>query len=96
MADDVSAEVKQERIDAVMELQQGISLELNQAKIGSVQKVLIDRKEGGEFLGRTQFDSPEVDNEVILDGRKNYLRIGDFVNVKITNATEFDLSGDIV
>lgn len=96
MADDVPAEVKQERIDAVMELQQGISLELNQAKIGSVQKVLIDRKEGGEFLGRTQFDSPEVDNEVILDAKKNYLRIGDFVNVKITNATEFDLSGDII
>jgi ribosomal protein S12 methylthiotransferase len=96
MADDVPAEVKQERIDAVMELQQGISLELNQAKIGSIQKVLIDRKEGGEFLGRTQFDSPEVDNEVILDAKKNYLRIGDFVNVKITNATEFDLSGDIV
>lgn len=96
MADDVSPEVKQERIDAVMELQQGISLELNQAKIGSVQKVLIDRKEGGEFLGRTQFDSPEVDNEVILDAKKNYLRIGDFVNVKITHATEFDLSGDVV
>ena len=96
MADDVPAEVKQERIDAVMELQQGISLELNQAKIGSIQKVLIDRKEGGEFLGRTQFDSPEVDNEVILDAKKNYLRIGDFVNVKITHATEFDLSGDVV
>lgn len=96
MADDVSPELKQERIDAVMELQQGISLELNQAKIGSVQKVLIDRKEGGEFLGRTQFDSPEVDNEVILDAKKNYLRIGDFVNVKITHATEFDLSGDVV
>ena len=96
MADDVPPEVKQERIDAVMELQQGISLELNQAKIGSVQKVLIDRKEGGEFLGRTQFDSPEVDNEVILDAKKNYLRIGDFINVKITNATEFDLSGDVV
>lgn len=96
MADDVPAEVKQERIDAVMELQQGISLELNQAKIGSVQKVLIDRKEGGEFLGRTQFDSPEVDNEVMLDAKKNYLRIGDFVNVKITHATEFDLTGEVV
>lgn len=96
MADDVPAEVKQERIDAVMELQQGISLELNQAKIGSVQKVLIDRKEGGEFLGRTQFDSPEVDNEVILDAKKNYLRIGDFTHVRITHATEFDLSGEVV
>ncbi len=96
MTDNVPAEVKQERIDAVMELQQGISLELNQAKVGSIQKVIIDRKEGGEFLGRTQFDSPEVDNEVILDGKKNYLRIGDFVNVKITHATEFDLSGELV
>lgn len=96
LADDVPATEKQERIDAVMDLQQGISLELNQAKIGSVQKVLIDRKEGGEFLGRTEFDSPEVDNEVILDARKNYLRIGDFVKVKITNATEFDLSGEVV
>lgn len=96
MADDIPAEVKQERIDAVMELQQGISLELNQAKIGTTQKVLIDRKEGGEFFGRTEFDSPEVDNEVILDAKKNYLRIGDFVNVSITQATEFDLSGDVV
>lgn len=96
MPDDVPAEVKQERIDAVMELQQGISLELNQAKIGTVQKVLIDRKEGGEFLGRTEYDSPEVDNEVILDAKKNYLRIGDFVNVKITHATEFDLSGVVI
>ena len=96
MADDVPADVKQERIDAVMELQQGISLELNQAKIGSTQKVIIDRKEGGEFLGRTEFDSPEVDNEVILDAQKNYLRIGDFVNVTITGATEFDLTGEVV
>ncbi|TXH23836.1 MAG: 30S ribosomal protein S12 methylthiotransferase RimO [Cyclobacteriaceae bacterium] len=96
LPDDVPAKVKQERIDTVMELQQGISLELNQAKIGSIQKVIIDRKEGGEFLGRTEFDSPEVDNEVILDGQKNYLRIGDFVNVNITHATEFDLSGDVV
>lgn len=96
LADDVSAEVKQERIDAVMELQQSISLELNQAKIGSIQKVLIDRKEGGEFVGRTEFDSPEVDNEVLIDASKNYLRIGDFVNAKITNATEFDLTGDVI
>lgn len=96
MADDVPAEVKQERTDAVMELQQGISLELNQQKIGTTQKVLIDRKEGGHFIGRTEFDSPEVDNEVILDGTKNYLRTGDFVNVKITQATEFDLTGEVV
>lgn len=94
MKDDIPAEVKQERIDAVMELQQNISLELNQQKIGTVQKVLIDRKEGGHFIGRTEFDSPEVDNEVLIDGTKNYLRVGDFVNVKVTAATEFDLTGE--
>jgi len=96
MADDVPADVKQQRTDAVMELQQSISLELNQQKIGSVQKVLIDRKEGGNFIGRTEFDSPEVDNEVILDGKENYFRIGDFVNATITQATEFDLTGEVV
>lgn len=95
MADDVAADVKQERIDTVMDLQQGISLELNQAKIGKMYKVLVDRKEGGNFIGRTEFDSPEVDNEVLIDG-KEYLRIGDFVNVKVTAATEFDLTGDVV
>ncbi|HEY5824401.1 MAG TPA: 30S ribosomal protein S12 methylthiotransferase RimO [Cyclobacteriaceae bacterium] len=95
MNDDVPEEVKQERSDAIMELQQGISLELNQAKIGQTFKVLIDRKEGGEFFGRTEFDSPEVDNEVIVRS-KDYLRIGDFVNVKISEATEFDLTGSVV
>jgi ribosomal protein S12 methylthiotransferase len=96
MADDVPDEVKQERIDAVMELQQGISLELNQAKIGGIYKVLIDRKEGGNFIGRTELDSPEVDNEVIISAQQDYLRIGDFVKVKVTAATEFDLTGDVV
>ena len=96
MKDDIPAEVKQERIDAVMELQQNISLELNQQKIGTVQKVLIDRKEGGHFIGRTEFDSPEVDNEVLMDGTKNYLRVGDFVNVKVIAATEFDLTGEVI
>jgi ribosomal protein S12 methylthiotransferase len=95
MNDDVPEEVKQERSDAIMELQQGISLELNQAKIGQTFKVLIDRKEGGEFFGRTEFDSPEVDNEVIVRSN-DYLRIGDFVNVKISEATEFDLTGSVV
>ena len=58
--------------------------------------MLIDRKEGGEFIGRTEYDSPEVDNEVIIDAKKNYLRIGDFVNVKINSATEFDINGDVI
>jgi ribosomal protein S12 methylthiotransferase len=94
MVDDVAADVKQERSDAIMELQQGISLELNQGKIGKTFKVLVDRKEGGEFIGRTEFDSPEVDNEVIVKS-KDYLRIGDFVNVKVSDATEFDLTGEV-
>jgi ribosomal protein S12 methylthiotransferase len=96
LTDDVPAEVKQERVDALMELQQGISLELNQAKVGKTFKVLIDRKEGGSFIGRTEFDSPEVDNEVILDGTKNYLRVGDFVQAKVKSATEFDLLAEVV
>lgn len=94
--DDVPAEVKQERVDAIMELQQGISLELNQAKIGNTYKVLIDRKEGGNFIGRTEFDSPEVDNEVIFEGSKEYLRIGNFVQAKVNSATEFDLMAEAV
>jgi len=94
--DDVRAEVKQERVDAIMELQQGISLELNQAKIGNTYKVLIDRKEGGNFIGRTEFDSPEVDNEVIFEGSKEYLRIGNFVQAKVNSATEFDLMAEAV
>ena len=82
-------------VDAVMELQQGISLELNQEKIGKLYKVLIDRKEGKEFIGRTEFDSPEVDNEVLIPS-SGYLRIGDFVNVRVTGATEFDLTGEVI
>ncbi len=82
MTDDVPTDVKQERVDTLMELQQGISLELNQSKIGETFKTLIDRKEGRTFIGRTEFDSPEVDNEVIIESKENYLRIGDFVNVK--------------
>lgn len=92
--DDVPDETKQERVESVMGLQQGISLELNQAKIGKTYKVLIDRKEGGSFYGRTEFDSPDVDNEVILDAANKYLRIGDFVQAKITSASEFDLMAE--
>jgi ribosomal protein S12 methylthiotransferase len=93
MNDDVPDNVKQQRADAVMELQQGISHELNQQKVGNTVKVLIDRKEGGSFIGRTEHDSPEVDNEVIIDASAGYLRTGDFVPVKITSATDFDLHG---
>ncbi|MCF6359348.1 MAG: 30S ribosomal protein S12 methylthiotransferase RimO [Cyclobacteriaceae bacterium] len=91
--DDVPEDVKQERLNAVMELQEQISLELNQEKIGKVFKVLIDRVEGGQFIGRTEFDSPEVDNEVLINAKDHFLRVGDFANIKITDATEFDLTG---
>ena len=92
MKDDVPDEVKQERMEAVMELQQSISLDLNKQKIGQTFKVMVDRKEGGNFIGRTESDSPEVDNEVIIE-TSDYLRIGDFVNVTIQSASEFDLTG---
>ncbi|HEY9488024.1 MAG TPA: 30S ribosomal protein S12 methylthiotransferase RimO [Chryseosolibacter sp.] len=95
MENDVSEEVKQERADAVMDLQQGISLQLNQRRIGKTLNVLVDRKEGSDYVGRSEYDSPEVDNEVIIKAT-DYLRIGDFVRVKITGATEFDLTGEPV
>ncbi|MDI9866164.1 30S ribosomal protein S12 methylthiotransferase RimO [Flectobacillus sp. DC10W] len=92
--DDIPEEVKQERADEIMALQQEISLELNQAKIGNTYKVLFDRKEGGYFIGRTEFDSPEVDNEVLIPASQ-YVRLGDFADVKITSAEEFDLYGEL-
>lgn len=94
--DNVEEEVKKDRIDEIMELQQGISTELNEKKIGNTYKVLFDRKEGGYFVGRTQFDSPEVDNEVLVNAENTYVRIGDFANVKITSSEAFDLFGEVV
>ncbi|MFK7775665.1 MAG: 30S ribosomal protein S12 methylthiotransferase RimO [Saprospiraceae bacterium] len=94
--DDVPAEVKSERANAVMEIQQDISFEKNSEKIGQTMRVLFDRKEGEYFVGRTEFDSPEVDNEVLVNAKDNYVRIGDFANVKITKAEEYDLYGDVV
>jgi ribosomal protein S12 methylthiotransferase len=97
MADDVDAEVKEERAAELMEIQQAISAAKNEAKIGNTYKVLFDRKEGGYFIGRTEHDSPEVDNEVLVKANKEtYIRLGDFANVKITNSEEFDLYGEIV
>ena len=93
MEDDVPEEVKQERADEIMELQQSISLEINQGKINKSFKVLIDRKEGDNFVGRTEYDSPEVDNEVLINAKDHYLRVGDFTDIKITDATDFDLIG---
>ncbi|MCK5814888.1 MAG: 30S ribosomal protein S12 methylthiotransferase RimO [Flavobacteriaceae bacterium] len=89
--DDVPQEVKQQRANEIMELQSQISWELNQEKIGKEFKVVIDRKEGKHFIGRTEFDSPDVDNEVLIDASKFYLKTGDFANVKIIAAEDYDL-----
>lgn len=94
--DDVPAEVKQERTNALMAVQQEISFDKNQEKIGKEMLVLIDRKEGESFIGRSEADSPEVDNEVIIDAKKHYVRVGDFVKVKIIDALEYDLIGEPV
>ncbi|MCX6312839.1 MAG: 30S ribosomal protein S12 methylthiotransferase RimO [Bacteroidetes bacterium] len=95
LKDDVSPEVKQKRAEAVMEIQQGISFDVNQNKVGNSYKVLFDRKEGDYFIGRTEADSPEVDNEVLVEAKDNYVRVGDFANVKIDKAEEFDLYGTV-
>ncbi len=94
--DDVPEETKQDRANAVMNLQEEISLSLNEKKVGKEFKVLIDRVESGNFVGRTEYDSPEVDNEVIISAENEYLRIGDFAQIKITDATAFDLYGEPV
>ena len=96
LADDVPAKEKKRRAEAVMAVQQTISLEINAAKIGKTVKVLVDRKEGKNFIGRTEQDSPEVDNEVLIPAAKHYLRIGDFADIKITAAEEYDLVGEPV
>ncbi|MFT6503198.1 MAG: ribosomal protein S12 methylthiotransferase [Crocinitomicaceae bacterium] len=94
--DDVPEDVKKERADIIMELQSGISYELNQEKIGKTYKVLFDKVEGDYFIGRTEFDSPEVDNEVLVKKENEYVRLGDFASVKITSADHYDLYGDVV
>lgn len=93
LTDNVPEEVKQQRANEIMEIQGQISWELNQEKIGRVYKCLIDRKEGGHFVGRTEQDSPDVDNEVLIDASEHYLKIGEFAKVEITAATDFDLYG---
>lgn len=96
MTDDVPQEIKEERAAAIMDLQQGISNQINQQKVGKQFKVLFDRKENGFFVGRTEFDSPEVDNEVLVKADTNYASLGNFAQVKITSADDFDLYGEIV
>lgn len=96
LKDNIPYKIKKARADEIMDLQANISWELNQEKIGQVFKVLFDRKEGGYFVGRTEFDSPDVDNEVLVRADDTYVRIGDFVNVEIKKADHFDLYGVVV
>ncbi len=96
MEDDVPEEVKQERVDTIMAIQQNISLETNEKRVGTTEKVLIDRIEGDYYIGRTQYDSPEVDDEILISVDSAELNIGDFVNVKLVKADYFDLYGEVI
>ena len=96
LVDDVPEEVKQRRVEEIMEIQSQISYDLNQEKIGQTFKVLIDRKEGDNFVGRSEHDSPDVDNEILISAIDTYLPIGSFVNVEIIEAYEFDLIGKVI
>ena len=96
LEDDVPEAVKQERANTIMEIQSQISWELNQEKIGKAFKVVIDRKEGNYFVGRTEFDSPDVDNEVLIDATTTYLKTGEFAMVKVTDAADFDLYAEVI
>ena len=95
LTDDVPQKIKNDRLNEIMEIQSQISWELNQKKIGKKFKVLIDRKRGNYYVGRTQYDSPDVDNEVLIQADKNFLRVGEFVDVKIIEASDFDLYAEI-
>ncbi|HEX8333992.1 MAG TPA: TRAM domain-containing protein, partial [Segetibacter sp.] len=95
LVDDVPQEEKERRCEEIMEVQQEISLEKNQEKVGKTFKVLVDKKEAGRYLGRTEFDSVEVDNEVVINTKKPLIP-GNFVNVKITKAYDYDLEGEVV
>ena len=95
LIDDVPEEIKHERLNEIMEIQSQISWELNQNKIGQTFRVLIDRKRGSYYVGRTQYDSPDVDNEVLIEAKSNFLRVGQFVNAKIIEASDFDLYAEV-
>ena len=96
LEDDVAQEIKAERANKIMEIQQSISLDHNQKRVGQTLRVLFDRKEGEYFVGRTEFDSPEVDNEVLVNAVEQFVRVGDFAMVEITDAEEYDLYGKVV
>ena len=93
LEDNVPQEIKQERANEIMKIQSEISWEQNQKKVGKIYQCVIDRKQGENFVGRTEIDSPDVDNEVLIDAKKYYLKLGDFADVEITSATDFDLYG---
>ena len=95
LEDNIPQEVKQSRANEIMELQSQISWELNQLKVGKTFKVLIDRKDGQYFIGRTEHDSPDIDNEVLIDASKVFLRVGEFTNVTVVKASDFDLYGTV-
>jgi ribosomal protein S12 methylthiotransferase len=96
LTDDVPQDVKQQRVNEIMELQSQISWEMNQQKIGKTFKVVIDRKEGANFIGRTEFDSPDVDNEVLINAENTYLKTGEYATVKITDAADYDLYAEVI
>jgi len=96
LEDNVPEDVKQHRVSEIMDIQSEISFELNQQKVGKTFKCLFDRKEGKQFIGRTEFDSPDVDNEVLVDATKHYIQLGQFIDIKITEAGDFDLYGEPV
>lgn len=96
LEDDVPQEVKQERANKIMKIQSEISWEQNQKKVGKIYRCVIDRKQGDYFVGRTEIDSPDIDNEVLIDAKKYYLKTGDFANLLIFKATDFDLYGKLV
>ncbi|MCG2793097.1 MAG: 30S ribosomal protein S12 methylthiotransferase RimO [Weeksellaceae bacterium] len=96
LEDDISDEVKQSRVEQIMEIQQQISWEKNQEKVGKVFKCIFDRKEGDYFVGRTEYDSPDVDNTVLVPAKEVYISIGEFAQVKITSAEDYDLIGELV
>jgi ribosomal protein S12 methylthiotransferase len=96
LEDDIPQEVKEARVEEIMELQSQISWEKNQEKIGKTFRCIFDRKEGNYFIGRTEFDSPDVDNTVLVSADETYISIGEFAEVKITSAEEFDLYGELV
>ena len=96
LTDNIPEDLKRKRANEIMEIQSEISWELNQKKIGKELDVIIDRKRGNYFVGRTEFDSPDVDNEVLIDARETYLKVGEYIKAKIVDASDFDLYASVI